>query len=326
MKKKNFVFMGFAAGNVSTESTAFSRYSGVAAVKILGVNPDAAKLSKIYNTEIGKEPVYVSKVNIDGKEYDYLRVDFIIKTDPAKSSGINLTSKVSFGITKRARYNRDNTLIQMIDKYGNTAWLPIEEAKSGKYARPAGSLFTGEDMRPIMPGEEQLTSFMRAYLNIPLSARYVEKQWVAIENPDKALARFDNLTKYFQEGVKEIDNIVASQPDNLVYVLFGVKTTDENKQYQDVFIDDFGKYNAPAAGFIKRLTKKVAEMKAVGKYAKTEFTISELKKFEETATNFGSGDNSGGIEIPHMPADMVAEKSPASTAGFGWEAKDDLPF
>ena len=48
MKKTNFAFMAFAAGKESTEGSAVKRYTGVAPVFVLAVNPDKAELEKLY--------------------------------------------------------------------------------------------------------------------------------------------------------------------------------------------------------------------------------------------------------------------------------------
>ena len=62
MKKTNFAFMAFASGKESTEGNAVKRYTGVAPVFVLAVNPNKAELEKLYNTQLENDPEYLGEV------------------------------------------------------------------------------------------------------------------------------------------------------------------------------------------------------------------------------------------------------------------------
>ncbi|MDQ9822852.1 hypothetical protein RFZ44_05690, partial [Acinetobacter sp. 163] len=74
-------------------------------------------------------------------------------------------------------------------------------------------------------GEEELTKFIKAYLNIPNVMKYVNNTWVMVDNPEDCEARLEHIEDYFKGNFKELREVIALQPNNRVKVLFGVKTT-----------------------------------------------------------------------------------------------------
>lgn len=279
--------MAFASGQISTESTnSIKRYIGVAPVFVLGVNPTKQELEKIYNTQLENAPEYVGVVEVgeDKHKVANVRLDFIIKVDSEKCDGIELISKATFFIRKEARYNRDNTKVQVIDKYGRTAWVTIEQAKNHEipvYSNGPANL--DADYRPCYVGEEELTNFIKAYLNIPNVMKYVNEKWVLVDNPADCEARLENIEKYFNGDFSELKNVIALQPNNKVKVLFGVRITDDGKQYQTVYNQMFLKNNVSD---YSRLDKDLQERKANGAYPSTEFETCVLKEYNVEATDF----------------------------------------
>ena len=284
--KTNVTFMAFAAGKQSTEGTSVKRYIGVAPVKILAINPSKQELEKLYNTELEKDPEYVSitEVGEDKHKVETVRIDFIVNTVPEKCDNIDFMSKVSFFIRNEYRYNRDKTKVQVIDKYGRTAWVTIEQAKKREipmYSNGPANL--DADYRPVFVGEEDLTNFLKEYLNIPNVMKYVNNKWVMNTNTSDSEARLESIKNYFKGDFTELRNAVALQPDNKIKVLFGVKTTDDNRQFQAVFTQMFLRNNVTN---YSRLDKELNERKQAGAYPTTEFQVCELKEYTVEATDF----------------------------------------
>lgn len=280
------IFMAFAKGKETTDSAIVKRYTGVAPCYVVGVNPNKAELEKIYGTTIENEPEYRSTVEVDGKNVPSVRIDFIVKTDPEKSNGIEMTSKVALFLRQEYRYNKDKTKVQVIDKYGRTAWVTIEQAKAKEipmYANGPANL--DADYRPCYIGEEELTNFVKAYLNIDNVMKYVDKKWVLVDNPEDCVARLDNIAKYFTGDFSELREVVNLQPNNKVKILFGVKTNDDGKQYQAVFPQMFLKNGV---NDYSKLDKELQDRKAAGAYPTTEFFVGGLKEYTLEATNFGA--------------------------------------
>jgi len=107
--------MAFSTGQVSIEGTPIKRYTGVASVFVLGVNPTKEELEKIYGRELEFAPEYVGDTEIgeegSQRKVPQVRLDFIVKADPDKYKGddgapLNFVSKVSLFLTKEYRYNK----------------------------------------------------------------------------------------------------------------------------------------------------------------------------------------------------------------------------
>ena len=289
----NKVFMAFALGKESTEGSAVKRYVGVAPVYVLVVNPSKEELEKIYDTELENAPEYLSETEIgqEGAKYKVpqVRVDFIVQTDLEKCNGIDMKTKVSFFIAKEVRYNKDGSKVQVINKYGETTWLPIEHAKAGTVPESL-SWFEPADFRPALIGEEELTNFIKIYLNIP-NKSYRKKNGEVVELKDKseAEARLDKIQDYFKGDFSELRNVIALQPKNKVKCLFGIKTTDDNKMYQAVYTQKFLRNNTTD---YSKLDAEVQERKQNGAYPNTEFFIGDLKEYTVEPTNFAPSANS----------------------------------
>ena len=255
---KGFLYMAISKGQVSTEGEGFKRYIGVAPVNVIAVNPTKEELSKIYNREIENEPVYVKDVESNGKTVRQVRVDFIVKTadtcvDSVTGQHIDFISRITFFINNDRRVSRTGK-IQVIDNYGRTSWVTEEQLAT--HAIPLSSKGTplriSNNYRPVYNGEEDLTNFIKTFLNIPNPERYVNETWLPIEDQTVAEVRLDRIPEYFNGNVSEIKEAINYQPNNKVKVLFGVKTGDDNKQFQAVYtqmvlrnsVNDYSKLDA----------------------------------------------------------------------------------
>ena len=270
---------------------------------MLAVNPDKETLEKLYNTTINDGPSYLSEVEV-GPEGDkhtvpQVRIDFIVQTDPKKCNGIDMKTKIPFFITREVRYNRDRSKVQVINKYGETTWLPIENAKSGTIPSNL-NWFEPADFRPAYIGEEDLTGFLKAYLNIPnKSYRKASGEVVEIPNKADAEARLDKIDNYFKGDYSELREAISLQPKNRVKGLFGVRTTEDGKQYQAVYTQKFLKNSVTD---YSRLDAELQERKAAGAYPTTEFEVCDLKEYTVESTDFNNN--------PEPSSDMPMQDSP----------------
>ena len=269
--------MAFSAGKESSEGGVVKRYIGIAPVKVLATNPTKSELEALYNTTLDKDLEYTGTQNVDGKDVPYARIDFIVRTDAEKCGGIEMTTKVSYFVRKEYRFNRDKSKVQVIDKYGRTAWVTKEQANAHEIPEyKNGPANLDKDYRPAYVGEEDLTNFVKTYLNIPSVQRYVDGKWVLVDNPGECEARLDGIDKFFAGDFKELKEIMSYQPNNKVKVLFGVRTADDGRQYQAAYtqmvlrngVTDFSKLDAD-----------VKERKDAGAYSNTEFGIFQLCEY-----------------------------------------------
>ena len=278
----NFSFMAFSAGKESTEGGVVKRYVGVAPVTVVATNPTKSELEGIYGTSLDKDIEYTGVQDVDGVSVPYARIDFIVKTVADKVDNIDMTTKISYFLRKEYRFNKDKTKVQVIDKYGRTAWVTKEQANAHEIPQYAnGPANLDSDYRPAYVGEEDLTNFVKNYLNIPNVQKYVDGKWILVDNPSDCEARLDNIDKFFAGDFKELKEIMSYQPNNKVKVLFGVRTTDDGKQYQSAYtqmvlrngVTDFAKLDAD-----------LKERKNAGAYPTTEFEVVPLHEYKVEAT------------------------------------------
>lgn len=283
---KNNIFFAFGKAVETKETTEIKRYIGIAPVQILAINPTKTELESIYNTTLEKEPEYLGSMERNGKNVPHIRIDFIVRTNPDKSNGIDMTTKMSFFVRKAFMTNRDNTKVKVVDKYGRTAWVTQDEFKNKLIPQyNNGPARIDNAYRALYMGEEELLNFVKNYLGINDVDEYVDGTWRMRANPQDYEAGFNDMEKWFGGDVSEIKSAIAMMPNNYVKVLFGVRHTDEGREYQDVFNRVTMKYNARKNTPIE---KALNEAKDNGAYPNTDFEICELKEYNPTPTNLAT--------------------------------------
>lgn len=278
------VFFAFGKAVESKETTEIKRYVGIAPVQVIAVNPSKKELENIYNTTLDKEPEYLGTTERDGKNIPYVRIDFLLKTNPDKNDGIEMTTKASYFVRKAFMTNRDNTKVKVVDKYGRTAWVTQEEFKNKQIPQYAnGPARIDSNYRALYMGEEELLNFVKNYLGINDVDEYVNGVWQMRKNPEDYEAGFNNIENWFKGDISEIKSAISLMPNNYIKVLFGVRHTDEGREYQDVFTRATMKYGARKNTVIEKALKEATDN---GAYANTDFEICTLKEYNPTPTNF----------------------------------------
>lgn len=280
--------MGFSRGTQSVESEGRKLYMGVGSFFVKGVNLNKKELGEIFGSEREKEPVYLGERDIPlVGVFPRVRIDFVISTDPEKNNGIDKTFIVPFFVTKREVRGSQSGKLQVIDKYGRTQW--VTDAELATHAIPVSSktglpLNIDADYRPVYDGEENLTNFIKAYLNIPDVEKWENKKVVGlIDNPKDAEARLDDIEKIFNGDFSSLKEYITYQPSNKVKLELGVRTTNDNKQYQAFFTE------MPLKSSVSnyaRLEKTINERQASGAYGDTVFEVYDLKEYNNTPTDF----------------------------------------
>lgn len=276
--KTNTLFMAFASGKVSTEAGEIKRYVGVAPVKVLAVNPTKAEQEKLYNITLDKEPEYVGTVNVNGTDVQNVRISFVIQTDAEKCNGIDVMTNATFFLQNGPKVGSQSGKHQIIDRYGRTAWATREDIAAKRIpvysnGKPAN---IDADYREAYIGEAELTDFIKTYLNIPSVQKYVNGEWIMVDNPAECEARLDNIADFFKGNFSTLKEIISYQPNNKVKVCFGVRTTDDGKEYQAVYtnmvlrngVSDYSK-----------LDKEIQDRKAAGAFTNTTFEVCPIKEY-----------------------------------------------
>lgn len=297
--------MAFGKGQVSTEGASIKRYIGVASVYVLGVNPTKEELEKLYGRSLDKAPEYISTVEVgaDKHQVPQVRIDFIVKADPkkyldAENQPLEFVSKVSLFLRKEYRVGTNSGKYQIKDKYGRFAWATEEDIKAKRIPQyTSGPANIDKDYRPAYVGEEELVNFIKAYLNIPNVEKWDNQRVVGlIDHPEDAEAMLEHIDDYFKGDFSELRSIIGYQPENKVKVLFGVRATDDNRQFQTVYTRKFLKNNVTD---YSKLDKEVKTTQGNGALSDSEFDCVELHEYVVESTVFSPV--SGTNEMPFPP-------------------------
>ena len=272
--------MAIKIGKESTQSAGFSMYQGVGAFNVVAVNPNKVELSKLQNREITEDIVYSGK---DDMGLDTMRVVFWLKSNPEHNNGIELLTSLTFNLTKSKRVGTNSGKVQVIDKYGRTAWATTDDlAKKAipQYANGPANICA--DYRPAVVGEEYLVKFLQTWLNIPNCMNYINGTWVMKDDPSECEVSL-NIQDIFSGKLEELKELVNLAASYMVKCAVGVKTTDEGKQYHQVFAREFTKNSMSD---YSKLQRAVEEFKSNGGQANVEYDFSPLHEYVVTATNF----------------------------------------
>ena len=280
----NFSFLAIGKTGESKEAVEFKKYIGVGASTVLAVNPTKAELEKIYGTDNMNEPEYL-KEDDKGKA---AFITFIVKTDPDQCGGTETINRLMFTLRNTPAYNKDQTKVQVIDDYGNSTWASVEDAKAGKklLSSSGKELKIAPKYRMACTGEADLVSFLKTYLCVDDAFNYVNGSWVLKDNASDYLFSLEHIKDYFKGDFSEIKEAIALQPNNKVKLLYGVRTTDEGKQYQAIAARDrFFLRNSAGSKAYEKLEKELANVKQNGGWANTEYRVQELAEYNVEATN-----------------------------------------
>lgn len=249
-ENKQVLLMAIAAGNETSENTGspVKLFTGIAPLMVLAVNPTKKELEAIYGRELEKEPEYLSA---DENGVKKLRIDFIVKTVINEKLGCNeeIITKVPFFLEDKPAITSGGDKVYMLNLYGESACIPLENAKAGTTPDNM-SWYCTTKMRPAFKGEIELVDFLKAYLGIPNRA-FKDK---VIPDITQAEIQLDNIKKYFVNGdISEIKTPVKFRMEtNKVLLAGGVRSTDDNKQYQAWYLKKPLKYAVSDFQYIKR--------------------------------------------------------------------------
>lgn len=317
MNLKNIVhsFMAFSHGISSESNNEPKRYIGIGNANIIAVNPTREEMNLIFNSSAKTDPItYIGERDVDGKKIPTVRITFILKLDPTFNNGIDAIVPISFNLEKRYRVNRAGDKIQVIDEYGRTTWVTKQELDT--HAIPVfsnGPAKISNNYRPVLRGEENIVKFMKTFLGINDIDVYNSTTGRFEENPDKAacLIMLDRINDYFSGDISEIKEGIALQPENRIKILFGVRHTDDNRDYQDFFNGCFMKARQNS---IKMLERELTNSKNNGMYPNTDFEIIPITTYEgPKATSFDE----------KIKESSLLDDNPFADAA---NAVDDLPF
>lgn len=321
MTKKTFSFMAVATGRKATEEVVAKRLQGVAAGTIEAVNPDLKTIKELFpHSQATEEPKYVGTTTVKNSkdndvEVPQIRLAFIFKTDPAISTnnGIEATINIPIFLSKGYSYSHKNgiTKVKVIDKYGRTGWATQEEVKTHAIPEYAnGPANIDKDYHPCFLGEDELVSFIIAYLGLPRPDVWDDdaKKYVMKTKEDElaeSVCVLDHLDDYFKGDISELREILSYQPDNRVKVVLGVRTNNNGNQYQAAYTKQWIKLGTSNyKNVAKDIEDEEKNARDNGREPSTQYMVGPLEEVTLQATNYAApAASTEGDDNPFPPQD-----------------------
>jgi len=281
-KNKNFkssINMALSAGKQTTEGGSFKMYVGLTPIGCKYVCPTKEQLSQILGREWTKDTNYV-KTSEDGIPQVNLMFPLTVE-NKVNGEDVKFTVLQTISIWNAPRLKSDGSKFQVVDKWGNFAWVTEEEfnnhitplSNSGKKLKIDSS-----NWRKAYRGEENLMKFLKPRLNIDDAFEYKNNEWSLKSDTSNSECRLDEIAKYFQGDFSEIQNGLNMMPENQVK---GYAYVDEyeGKQRQAI-AREYVYLNSDKYGNLEKEIENINNNKG------TKFTLCELKEYVVESTQF----------------------------------------
>lgn len=307
MKKINgYSFLAIGKTQESN-GNGFKKYVGLAKAYPVALNPSKKELEDLLGKELNYEPEYFGT---DENGIKWAKFDFFMRTDPKASNNVDILCKASFTLRNERYYTRDKSQVRVIDAFGNSQYLTVEEAEAKKpvYTKNGNPAKLGE-YHVARIGEPELCDFLRKLINIPDAFDYIEGKWVP-----KKLKHLNELTKeeadngnvltyeqcsitldkedyekFFKGDTSELWKTIKERMiDNSlgIKMLYGVKVGENGKPKQVICTGyDMMLYKNSSAKGLSRLEDNLAKAKANGLYSNVTYKVQEMQEYEVEPTN-----------------------------------------
>lgn len=293
MKNNAVSFLAIGKTQESTEVQEFSKYIGYSNSYIVAVNPNKKELEEIYGRELEKEPEYVGEDD-RGK---FVYVHFIVKTDPNDGAnerkgipghGIETINRLMVTLRPAQAVTQDGLQVTVIDECGNYGRMLKEDAEAHK--KPVS--INGKELRILnnykiaFEGQDILTHILKTYLVMGNGFDYKNGTWVPKANPMEDKFILEKVKQLFTGDVSEIREILNLQPNNKIKLLYGVRTTEDGKQYQQVCSrDKFILRSNANENAISKMDADLQDAYNRGSFQNVEYKVQRLQEYSVEATN-----------------------------------------
>ena len=308
-------FLAIGKTQESSETPEFSKYIGYSNSYVLAVNPNKAELEKIYGREMEKEPEYVG----EDERGKFVHIHFIVKTDPwdggsekknVPGHGVEIINRMMVTIRPTQAVTKDGTQVTVIDSCGNYGKMLKEDADAHK--KPVSvngkELRILDDYKIAFEGQDILTYILKTYLGMDWGFDYKNGTWIKKANTEEDKFVFENVKALLSGDVKEIKEAIALQPNNKIKLLYGIRTTEEGKQYQQICTRDkfILRSNANETAIIK-MDAVLKDAYNRGSFSNVEYKVQKLQEYDVQPTNLEAASETKGSEdlsSGNMPWDM----------------------
>lgn len=265
-----------AFGINSSDKKHFSEtilYTGVSAVKVLGINPTLAQLQELgFKSE--KEPEYTF---IDAKDdvTRKVRIDIIIGNEKFKT-------KFAIFLADKNRIDNKGEKYEIVNDFGQSTWAPSVQEALDKIGKGGNKWFKPDGARIAKMGEVQLITFLRDWANTGIDE----------------VGKIDNFDALFKGNFSELQSYVKTLSNNTIYILATVKDGKYQSAYTGLFVrTQFSQRTAE-----NKFSTHIADQKKAGYPLKEAYSIN-FKEYDGSAiepdvdVKFNELDNSDKLQF-----------------------------
>ena len=289
--------------NTSGKKLVRKYYTGIAPVQVVDINPNEQRMLELY-PDPGKLNYEYTGTSDSGTAFAKIRVCLYL-TDAAN----NFPLLLEFRVYNAAAMTRDEKKVQVIDKYGRTAWAWKEHVRNHNYplesTKNAQPMKIDESYRFAYQGEERLTKFLRTWLGIRSIYSVAKRDDAKPSDFQACICRLEHPKDLFNGNFSEITDLVKGKDkggmpyiDHQFNVLLGVKEK-EGKWLDQVVFD----YIIPGwSDSLDYINKELNAAQSLGRFAGVKFDLFKpykeyvkedtplvkndpLLKFEKPSTN-----------------------------------------
>ena len=290
-KFKSSIVMALSAGKQTTEGNSFKLYTGITPMGCKYVCPTKEQLSQMLGRGWPKDMVY-TKTSEDGILQVNLAFPLTVDTI-VNGEEVHTMVLQNISVWNAPRMKSDNSKFQVVDKWGNFSWVTEEEFTN--HTTPLSSngkklKIDASNWRKAYRGEENLMKFLKPRLNIEDAFEYKNNEWVLKADTSACECRLDEISKYFQGDVTEIQAALNIMPENKVKGFLYVDEY-EGKQRQAVARE----YVNLASNKYNDLER---EIENINNNKGSNFTLCELQEYVVNSTKFTPTTSEIGVDNP----------------------------
>ena len=279
-KFKSSIVMALSAGKQTTEGgNGFKMYTGITPVGCKLVCPTKEQLSELLGREWPKDMTYTK---VDEQGIAQVNIAFPLTVDTnVNGEEVHMMVLQNISLKNAPRFKQDGSKFQVVDKWGNFAW--VTEAEFNNHTTPVSASgkklkIDASSWRKAWQGEENLMKFLKPRLNIPEAFEYKNNEWSLKADTTGCECRLDNIANYFKGDVSEIQAGLNSMPENQVKAFVYVDEY-EGKQRQAIARE----YVNLASNKYSDLEK---EIENINNNKGTNFSLHELEEYKVESTQF----------------------------------------
>ena len=263
------------------------KYSGVASLSIIAINPDNERLRSLgwQIPEGTPEPSYVREWERDGETVRSTLVRFLVQIQDLPEKPV---IPMDFWIRPEVMKSRDGEKFKLIDKFGRTAWGTRSEVRGRMIPMySSGPARIAKDYRGCHYGEEGLVSFLSRFLNLKPVQSYSRTMGTWVDNPDPGSLTIDGWKALCEGDVSEIAGYVSRQPDNQCKAVLGIRKTPDDRSFQTVLENAFfsnAAFPDPMTGEYSCARKAIDKYQERFSQSDCSFSASTVHEWQDTST------------------------------------------